>query len=112
MQVMWLDLPSILWRRQRDFSITGSESEVEEAWLGSGAHGGGGGGRHTMRQEKYPGSLEGQFHPISPSHSRLQGSSCLPFYFIFSRILAAFLRYNEIQCAFDKSIQCLVLIVI
>lgn len=107
MQVVWLDLPSILWRRQRDFSITGSEREAEEAWLGSGA--------------AAPCSSQGQDEtgkvsrllgwpvpPLSPSHSRLQGSSCLPFYFVlfFFRILAAFLRYNE------KSIQCLVLIVI
>lgn len=35
MQVVWLDPPSILRRRQRDFPITGSQSEAEEAWLES-----------------------------------------------------------------------------
>lgn len=111
MQVMWLDLPSILWRRQRDFSITGSESEAEEAWLGSGAPAPCSSWGHD-ETGKVSRLLGGPVPPLSPSHSRLQGSSCLPFYFIFFRILAAFLRYNEIQCAFDKSIQCLVLIVI
>lgn len=61
----------------------------------------------SMRQEKYPGSSEGQFLPVSIplSPTRQLLPSFLSYFILFFRILAAFLRYNEIQCAFDKSMR-------
>lgn len=58
----------------------------------------------SMRQEKYPGSSEGQFLPcLHPTLAYKAAPAFLFILFYFFRILAAFLRYNEIQCAFDKS---------